>query len=150
MSDNSDNWLRTKVLDCQSCGARLFRVDHSPFCDDYRLYCDSCPQAIEISFYDKALDAIQKGLPSGHDRIQLMQAIEPRLRPCSCGGHFKDHSPRRCFSCKSIVIAEDAAGVDLSPYTGVEDQDREPTETEQRQFDAYLREFVHHDEDLWA
>jgi hypothetical protein len=45
-----DDWLRPRLLDCPKCALRLFRIDHSPMMDDYRLYCDRCPRAIEISF----------------------------------------------------------------------------------------------------
>jgi hypothetical protein len=42
-----DNWLDAAVIVCPGCGMRLFRVIHSPFCDDHRLYRDRCPRAIE-------------------------------------------------------------------------------------------------------
>ena len=147
--DLDDDWLRQRVLECPKCALRLFRVDHSPMVDDYRLYCDRCPRAIEISLYDPTLTAAQKRLPAEHDRSQLMAAIEPLLRACVCGGRYRDDAPRRCFRCNAQVIADDPADVDLSPYIGPEDQDREPTDAEQARFDAFASEFVR-TEDLWA
>jgi ribosomal protein S27AE len=146
---DDDDWLHPRVLDCPACGLRLFRVDHSPMIDDYRLYCDRCPRAIEISLYDDTLSATERRLPAGHDRRQLMAAVEPRLRPCRCGGRYRDAAPRRCFRCNAEVVADDPAGVDLSPYIGPEDQGREPTDAEQRQFDLHEREFVR-TEGLWS
>jgi hypothetical protein len=145
----SNDWLRPEAFDCPKCGVRLFRVDHSPFCDDYRLYCDGCPRAIEVSFYDPVLAAAQKGQPDGNARERLMNAIEPLLRPCVCGGRYRDRAARRCFRCNSAVIVEEAAGIDLLPYVGCEDQNRDPTDDEIERHEAFEREYVRTTE-LWA
>lgn len=146
--DSPDDWLQPRIIECPSCKFQLFQVGHSPFCDDYRLYCNRCPCAIEISFYDLTLVTIQNGVIVG-DRSHLMAAIEPRLLPCKCGGRYLDNAPRRCFGCGNAVIVEDAAGIDLSPYFGADFEGRDPTPDEQAKYDQYLEEFVRTD-CVWA
>ena len=53
MAEADDNWLDAEVV--AGCDERLFAVVHSPMCDDHRLYCDQCPRAIEVSYYDPVL-----------------------------------------------------------------------------------------------
>lgn len=144
---DEDNWLDAEVIVCPVCGIRLFAVCHSPFCDDYRLYCESCPKAIEVSSYDPVLRRLVDQLPAGYSWEEVMKTIEPRLQPCSCGGHFQGNASRHCFSCGAEVPA--AAGKDLSVYTGCEDADRDPTPEEQAVFDQFEAEFIGH-EDLWS
>ena len=45
---DDDNWLEAEVIACPSCGLRLYSVLHSPMFDDFRLYCDRCPRAVEV------------------------------------------------------------------------------------------------------
>jgi hypothetical protein len=142
-----DNWLDAAVIICPGCGTRLFRVIHSPFCDDHRLYCDRCPRAIEISYYDQNYGKVLVTLGQGHTREQIMAAMEPLLRPCRCGGRFRDTSPRHCFTCGAVV--PEAPTHDLSPYTGCEDSNREPTEEEQAAYDKFDAAFIGR-ENLWA
>ena len=141
-----DNWLEAEVVVCPGCGERLFAVMHSPMCDDYRLYCERCPRAIEISFYDPMLRAEVDRLAGEKTWERVMGAIEPLLQPCQCGGCFLGLAPRHCFTCGVEVPA--AAGKDLSPYIGSEDGTRDPTEEEQAAFDRFEREFLGR-ERLW-
>jgi len=145
MADN--DWLDPAVIACSRCGAMLFRVIHSPFCDDFRLYCDRCPRAIEISYHDPNCARILSTLGQGHTREQIMAAMEPLLRPCTCGGRFRDAASRHCFACGAVV--PEAATHDLSPFTGCEDSDRDPTQEEQAAYDRFEATFIGHD-DLWA
>jgi hypothetical protein len=142
-----DNWLDAAVIACPSCGVRLFRVIHSPFCDDHRLYCDACPRAIEISYYDPNYVKVLNNLGQGHTREQIMATVEPLLKPCKCGGRYRDKSPRHCFSCWTVVPA--AATHDLTPYIGCEDSDRDPTAAEQAEYEKFDAAFVGRT-DLWA
>lgn len=147
MEEAEDNWLEAEVVACPGCGERLFAVLHSPFCDDYRLYCDRCPRAVEVSFYDPVCMAAVDALPVARTWESTMAAIEPLLRPCRCGGRFRGDAPRYCFLCGAEVPA--AARKDLSPhYEGVE-LGREPTEAEQSAYDRFEAEFVGR-ENLWA
>ena len=102
-SDSDDNWLAAARVECPTCSAALFRVNHSPYCDDWRLYCDSCPIAIEVSFYDGHVDDLRKQLP---DHSDLLNAIARDLVPCNCGGSFQYAAARRCFTCKSVVVTD--------------------------------------------
>jgi hypothetical protein len=122
-------------------------VIHSPFCDDYHLCCDQCPKAIEVSFYDPVCKAAVDQLPGSRTWEDVMAALEPLLRSCSCGGRFRGNSPRRCFMCGATVPS--AAGKDLSPYLGCEDGSRDPTAEQQATFDRFEAEFVGR-EGLWA
>jgi hypothetical protein len=142
-----DNWLEAEVVGCPGCGTKLFAVMHSPFCDDYRLCCDRCPKAIEVSFYDPVCKVAVDRLPVKHTWEQIVAAIEPLLRPCSCGGRFRGDAPRRCFACGVEVPA--AARKDLTPYMGCEDGSRDPTAEEQASFDRFEAEFVGRG-GLWA
>jgi hypothetical protein len=140
MAEADDNWLDAEVVACPGCDARLFAVVHSPMCDDHRLYCDCCPRAIEVSYYDPVLYRVVDQLPAKHTWEQVMTAIEPMLRQCRCGGRFRGLAPRHCFACGEEVPA--AAGKDLSPYTGCEDADRDPTEQEQALYDRFSADFI--------
>ena len=118
MEDEKDttNWLRAAVIECPNCHVKLHRVDHSPMMDDYVLYCDSCPNSVEVSFYDPTMMELQDKLLAHNQlsRKQLMAEVQDRLRLCTCGGHFKDDAPRRCHICSSEVIIGER-GVDLMP-----------------------------------
>ena len=147
MAEADDNWLEAEVVACPSCGENLFAVLHSPFCDDYRLYCDRCPRAVEVSFYDPVCMAAVDALPDGRTWESTMAAIEPLLRPCQCGGRFRGDAPRRCFACGVEVPA--AARKDLSPYMGCEDGSRDPSPDELVAFDRFEADFIGRDR-LWA
>jgi hypothetical protein len=142
-----DNWLEAEAVACPGCGGRLFAALHSPFCDDYRLYCDRCPRAAEVSFYDPVCKAAVDELPDGRTWEQTMAAVEPLLRPCACGGRFRGDAPRRCPACSAVVPA--AARKDLSPYTGCEDGSRDPTPEEQAAYDRFEAAFIRR-EQLWV
>ena len=75
------NWLRAAHIACPHCHCPLYRVDHSPLADDWLLYCDSCANRAEVSYYDPVVTAIQHGMPEA-DRFEyrpLMAAIEQRI-----------------------------------------------------------------------
>lgn len=150
MSEESrDNWLSAQLFECPACRASLYRVDHSPLCDDDRLYCDQCPRAVEISLHDARFTAIQRSMTDPTRRDLLVAATEPLLRACVCGGRFRDNAPRRCRFCTEPAVRDQPAGVDLYPGFVGEIGDREPTDAEQRRFDAFEAELVRKD-DIWA
>ena len=140
------NWLEAEVITCPGCGLGLFTVFHSPHLDDHRLYCDCCPNAIEISYYDPAYARAVP--PSGeYNRDQIMAAVEPLLRLCECGGRFRDNAPSRCFHCRAEVPA--AAHKDLYPYIGCEGEERDPTPKELAEYRRFDAEFIRR-EGFWA
>jgi hypothetical protein len=147
MAETDDNWLEAEVVACSGCGQRLFAILYSPFCDDYRLYCDRCPRSVEVSFYDPVCVAASDRLREGRTWEKTMAAIEPLLRPCQCSGRFRGLAPRHCFACGAEVPA--AAGKDLLPHFEGVDLGREPTPEEQAAFDRFEAEFVRR-ERLWA
>ena len=146
MAEENAEWLRPAVITCPGCGVRLYRVDHSPFCDDDRLYCDRCPRCVEVSWYDDVYQRIEKAVPTGRKDYELfMPVVESMLRACRCGGRFRYAAPRRCFACSAVVVEE--AGVDLSPYSAwCDDRDRDATDDEQAAYDEFVKAFVVGDE----
>lgn len=108
---------------------------------------DRCPRAVEVSYYDTILCREVDRLPAQHTWEQVMAAIEPLLRPCRCGGRFRGLAPRRCFACGAEVPTADRK--DLSPYTGCEDADRDPSPDEQAAFDRFEAEYIKR-EHLWV
>lgn len=101
----------------------------------------------EVSYYDANYGRILNSLGQGRNREQIMAAMEPLLRPCECGGAFRAAAPRHCFACGAVV--PEARSHDLSPYTGCEDSDRDPTADEQAEYDKFEAAFIRRD-DLWA
>ena len=127
-----DNWLRAEIVACPNCQQELYRLDHPPLRDDYTLYCDQCANSVEVGFYDLVYSAIYKevSVRGRGDYRELMHAIEQKLKPCSCGGHFRHDAPRRCYNCLAEVI-RDVSGVDLYPAIYALDVDeRDPTAAE--------------------
>ena len=144
--ETEENWLEASIFYCPCCGVSLFRMIHSPMCDDHRLYCNRCPHAVEISFYDPVYERAVEGLTEESTWVQAMARVEPLLKSCSCGGRFGSTELRHCYMCGSLVL--DAFGKDLDPYTGSEDKDREPTPDEQAMYDQFAAEFIRL-EDIW-
>ncbi|MDA0587679.1 MAG: hypothetical protein O2820_05300 [Planctomycetota bacterium] len=139
MSDDSDdNWLNASVINCPSCAEKLFRVDHSSFYDEWHLPCGACAKWAEVSSCDPRAAELRSNV--GNEFEHLIAAIEESLKPCTCGGRFNHAAARRCFKCGSVVVAE--LGVDVSIYTGCENEDRDPTDEEQSRFDRFEAEFA--------
>lgn len=139
-----DNWLNGEEVICPVCREHLYRVDHSPLLDCYFLYCDGCPMRVDVSYYDSTFIAIEDALRDRYGtHSTLMDALEARLRPCDCGGQFRDAAPRRCHRCSAILTAISApSGVDVWPAWWTDETDTGALEVE---FTArYFRE-----EDLW-
>lgn len=102
-----ENWLHSAVIQCPKCALDLWRVDHSPFFDCYRLYCQECPKSVEVSF--------QGGPGRGLSESEVARL----LRPCDCGVRFDPCAARRCARCNTpVLMGEDALGVDLDPSFG--------------------------------
>jgi hypothetical protein len=73
------------------------------------------------------------------DRAELMRGIEARLRPCLCGGHFRDAAARRCHVCRAEVIV-DGSGWDLWPgFFGSGDETEELERQVQQFTDEHIR-----------
>jgi len=142
-----EHWLDAGVLACTHCGFKMSWVDRSPFHDDHKLYCDRCPRAVEIGYYSPQYRKAMESLPAERTWELVMQTIEPLLKSCVCEGRFRASAPGRCFSCGTV--AEEAAGKDLSPYIGCEDEDRDPTEEEQAKYDRFESEFIIQ-KDIWV
>jgi hypothetical protein len=151
MSDmtSDDNWLNAFTITCPQCHIPLYRVDHSPMADDWMLYCDQCASRVEVSYYDPITLALDKAIPPGDDHYRVLSAqIEAKLKPCDCGGRFRFHAPRRCYTCLTPVIA-DGAGVDLWPiYYDINVDERDPTAEEEAQVAAFEEAHVRRAE-IW-
>jgi hypothetical protein len=142
-----DDWLNGRVIVCTSCGYQLYRVDHSPFDDGWLLYCDRCPRRVDVSFYDPVVRQIEDDLrASGSMTHQaLMVRVAARLRPCDCGGRYRNDAPRRCVRCFAhLQEVTPASGVDVWPAW----PNHEPTDAELAEQQAFISAFVRSD-DLW-
>lgn len=152
---SDDNWLHVAVFPCPGCREPLFRVDHSPFADDYHFYCDQCANSVEISFYDAVTRAIDRGIASRGDTDPSWERervkrhiIEARLRPCVCGGQYESDAPRRCPLCQAVTIADWPEDVDLWPGYMWWEEDRDPTPEESERAEAYITQTVRQ-RDIW-
>lgn len=146
VSDEHENWLDAKVVQCPSCKVPIFQIVHSPFIEAWRIYCNRCPRSVEVSFYDEAVEPVWERFNATGDREQLFREIESMLRPCDCGGAFKFEASRRCFLCHGVVT--EATHVDVDPVFGGELEEREPTEEEEELYEEYRQDFIRED-DLW-
>lgn len=141
-TDDDDNWLHASVFPCPHCGTQLFRVDRSPFADDYRIYCDRCPNSVEFSYYDDVCLQFDRDhrtdIPDpGHRWLALRDFIEAHLRSCDCGGSYRFNAARRCPTCGQPVVVNEP-WVDLYPsINGIEMEDRDPTPQEQDMYGRY-------------
>ena len=135
---SGDDWLNPSFLTCTCCKAKLFSVEHSGFYDAWFLYCDRCANRAEVSFYDAVVSAAP---PSARPEDRF-QAVERRLRPCSCGGNFGFTCARRCPFCQAVVI-EGPTSVDLWPDTyGIDLDAREPTPADERAVAAFEAQYI--------
>jgi hypothetical protein len=142
--------LNAVIIPCPQCQSQLYRVDHSPFYDSYFLYCDTCANRAEVDFYDPVFLAITNELTErGHlDYATRMAAIEARLRPCSCGGHFRHDAARRCHICLAPVLSGEL-DVDLWPEVyGINVDERDPTGEEAAQAEAFDTQHIRR-EHIW-
>jgi hypothetical protein len=146
MERAEENWLRAKAVRCPQCETLLFQVDHSPFDDCWRIYCNGCAKSAEVSFYDAVVASVRGLHPPQQDSLKFFREIERRLRPCSCGGSFLFDAVRRCYHCN--CAASDDPAVDLHPFTGSELEAREPSEEETAVHDEHRRLFIRSC-DLW-
>jgi hypothetical protein len=145
---NDDNWLHAEVFPCPPCQQALYRVDHSPFYDEYRLYCDRCANSVEVSYYDPVTTAFTERVrgegmlvPGWEQTTAVLRLIEQRLKPCACGGWYHYDAPRRCPFCLAPALT-DEPWVDLWPgYFGV-DEDNEPSSEQTAQYEAYWNRHV--------
>lgn len=144
MSDSTD-WLEPRVISCPSCTVKSYAVERSPFYNAWHLYCDQCAASVEVSYYNAHVKELRSQVPE-NDSQALLNLIEKGLASCDCGGKFKFNSPRRCFQCQTVLV--DEPNIDVSIYTGCEDENREPEKEEQKLFDEYEKNFVRRS-DLW-
>jgi hypothetical protein len=123
-------------------------VDHAPDYEDLLLYCTACARRAEVSFDDPIYTQIVVELGDAHEPAAVMRAVEPRLRECVCGGHFRADAPRRCATCDAIVLA-DAPGVDLWPgYCDFDMEQRMPPPEDVERINAFDASHIRRT-DLW-
>ena len=143
-----DDWLRPRVVECPGCGTSLFQVDHSPFIDAWRIYCDRCPQSVEVSFYDQVVAPLWDLYPPAEDKDAFFGEIERRLKDCACGGSYRFRATGRCYNC-GFEITDDP-DVDLYVSFGIQSEleHRDLTPAEQAAFDDWQSRFIR-TKDVW-
>ena len=150
--NSEENWLHGERIACSSCHQWLYRVDHSPFLDDYALYCTRCPIRVEVSYYDPVVRQVEQqvrqasGARQGEWFVTFMRALEERLKPCRCGGSFRRDAPRRCFTCHAPVISDITMSIDL--YPGWMDYASEPDASSEVQAEQWETQFIR-TKDIW-
>jgi hypothetical protein len=138
------------IIICPNCQQELWRIYPSPMLDCSILYCDQCANSVEVDYYDPIYNTIyMKFLVNGHlNYREFTLAIEQRLKPCNCGGHFKYASPRRCYKCLAVVFENGFEG-DLFPMIyGLNVDERDPTPEELAIVDEYITSHVR-SENIW-
>jgi len=150
--DPDDNWLHSRIITCPHCQHQLYRVDRSPFADDWQIYCDRCANRVEVSYYDPVVDAVRAAIAIQAEQsaaaalMAQLTAIEARLKPCSCGGRYRYDAPRRCHLCLGNVLIGEP-DVDLWPgYFGI--IEREPTPEEVELFEQFASKHIRSG-DIW-
>ena len=89
---------------CSCCGKEfVYYLIHNGFNDSSYAYCDLCGETCLLNLWT---------LPVGveiNDCGVIPDDIEPKLRPCKCGGAFRRSAAPRCPNCSSILSATEAA-----------------------------------------
>lgn len=106
-----EDWLKQDIIQCPNCKENLLWTEHSPFENGYYLYCNSCPNRVDVSIYDKTFseihDSLSEKLGVGFRENYfafIMPIIEKKLAPCKCGGKYLFEAIRRCVYCSYPVI----------------------------------------------
>ena len=89
---------------CEKCAGQFrYQIIHNGFSDTAYAYCDRCGCTAIISGWSpRPADAPFKV----HQSISA--DVEPFLKPCSCGGHFRAGAAPRCPECNSALSADAA------------------------------------------
>jgi hypothetical protein len=88
---------------CEHCCQHFgYWLVHNGFNDSVYSYCDTCGKTAILSMSDKQMPKLANCPP--HQEICV--ALEPHLRPCSCGGIFKRGSAPRCPHCNATLSAD--------------------------------------------
>jgi hypothetical protein len=94
--------------DCQHCRKEYcYQLWHSGFSDMSYAYCDTCGMVATLDYWNKNLSRLPP-MPSHY--LEIDAALEPFLRQCSCGGHFRKGASPRCPHCNATLSADHAAG----------------------------------------
>jgi hypothetical protein len=90
---------------CERCKQRFsYALIHNGFNDSAYAYCNSCGCTAFFSAWSPVPDGVSI---SFHQCIT--SDIEPYLKSCDCGGHFRAGAAPRCPHCKHPLAAEVAA-----------------------------------------
>jgi hypothetical protein len=95
-------------IDCPKCH-RTFHTNqeyayHAGFGNVGFLYCDSCPNLVVFGSFDPDYRKIvgRKVHPWVLGPFKRWR-VERRLKPCSCGGHFRFGAKPRCPLCNQAI-----------------------------------------------
>ena len=100
--------LRQKDLGtCDKCGKQFeYYLIHNGFNESAYAYCDKCGCTAILDYYSKS---VPKGVEVGYGQA-IEPVLEPFLRTCDCGGHFKIGAAPRCPHCGNELSATEAKG----------------------------------------
>jgi hypothetical protein len=91
------------TLRCNACSSEFeYFLIHNGFNDSAYAYCDTCGTSTLLGIWAKNIPKAVTFKPHG----PIDASIEPFLRPCSCGGHFRVGAVPRCPRCRSALSAD--------------------------------------------
>ena len=89
---------------CEHCDQQFsYALLHNGFNDTAYAYCDICGCTALLSAWSPVPD----GVPIRFHEC-IGKDVEPYLKQCSCGGHFRAGASPRCPHCKHPLSAEHA------------------------------------------
>ncbi|HTB95956.1 MAG TPA: hypothetical protein VK716_03040 [Terracidiphilus sp.] len=92
---------------CEHCARNYhYALLNADFGDFSYAYCDSCGIPATINLNSSFLLTMPR--PAATHQV-IDPAWEPFLRPCICGGHFRNGAAPRCPSCNQPLSADFAA-----------------------------------------
>ncbi len=92
-----------KKGDCEHCHREYrYSLWHSGFGDNSYAYCDECGMLATLSYTNKQVSEFPP--PLAHNQ-EIDESWESFLRPCACGGHFRNGASPRCPHCLEKLSA---------------------------------------------
>jgi hypothetical protein len=93
----------SKLGICEHCGESFhYEIVHNGFNLSSYAYCDTCGRTALLTQADGRM-------PVGSCCRMISCDVEPRLRRCECGGHFRANASPRCPHCRKPLSPTYAA-----------------------------------------
>ena len=84
---------------CEHCGTSFqYEIVHNGFSLSSYAYCSACGKTAILTHWDTRM-------PAGSKYCIITSCIEPLLKNCECGGHFRADASPRCPHCRKALSA---------------------------------------------